>query len=113
MKRGIFLFILLICFNSCLANNCVNCCDVPLLEKYFNVNSKYNQHSEFKSDQFISPAPSCNILCNTDFEDDKLVALGRFGFFHEDLVSCWATTATDRQIEIWGSGFGGVPAYSG
>ena len=113
MKRGIFLFILLICFNSCLANNCVNCCDVPLLEKYFNVNSKYNQHSEFKSDQFISPAPSCNILCNTDFEDDKLVALGRFGFFHEDLVSCWATTATDRQIEIWGSGFNGVPAYSG
>ncbi|MBK7695057.1 MAG: hypothetical protein IPI30_12235 [Saprospiraceae bacterium] len=80
MKRGNFLFILLICFNSCLANNCVNCCDVPLLEKYFNVNSKYNQHSEFKSDQFISPAPSCNILCNTDFEDDKLVALGRFGF---------------------------------
>jgi gliding motility-associated-like protein len=56
---------------------------------------------------------SCNLLCNTDFEDVKLVPLGGFGFFNQNLVSCWNTTATDNQIEVWGSGFGGVPAYSG
>ncbi len=56
---------------------------------------------------------NCNFICNTDFEDEKLVNNGQFGFFDQDRVSCWNTTATDRMIEIWGSGFGGVPAYSG
>ncbi len=56
---------------------------------------------------------NCNFLCNIDFEDERLVGLGQFGFFHENRVSCWETTATDDLIEIWGSGFGGVQAYSG
>lgn len=56
---------------------------------------------------------NCNFLCNTDFEDDTLVRSGQFGFFHQDRVSCWNTTATDNMIEIWGSGFNGVSAYSG
>ncbi|MEP7195487.1 MAG: gliding motility-associated C-terminal domain-containing protein [Saprospiraceae bacterium] len=56
---------------------------------------------------------NCNFLCNTDFEDEKLVQNGQFGFFNEDRVSCWETTASDNMIEIWGSGFGGVPAFSG
>ena len=56
---------------------------------------------------------NCNFLCNTDFEDDTLVSSGQFGFFHQDRVSCWNTTATDNMIEIWGSGFNGVRAYSG
>jgi gliding motility-associated-like protein len=56
---------------------------------------------------------NCNFLCNTDFEDDTLVRSGQFGFFHQDRVSCWNTTATDNMIEIWGSGFNGVKAYSG
>ncbi len=60
-----------------------------------------------------SQTSTCHFLCNTDFEQDKLVQSGQFGFFDQDLVSCWNTTATDRMIEIWGSGFGGVPAYSG
>ena len=59
------------------------------------------------------PLNPCTFLCNTDFEDDKFVNAGQFGFFHQDLVSCWSTTASDQQIEIWGSGFGGVPAFSG
>lgn len=55
----------------------------------------------------------CQLLCNIDFEDVKLVNPGQFGFFNESRVLCWNTTATDQMIEIWGSGFGGVPAYSG
>ncbi|HNC35826.1 MAG TPA: hypothetical protein PLD32_04605, partial [Saprospiraceae bacterium] len=55
----------------------------------------------------------CQLLCNIDFEDVKLVNAGQFGFFNESRVLCWNTTATDRMIEIWGSGFGGVKAYSG
>lgn len=61
----------------------------------------------------IAQYSNCNFLCNIDFEDEKLVQSGQFGFFDQDRVSCWNTTATDRMIEIWGSGFGGVPAYSG
>ena len=61
----------------------------------------------------ICQVNSCNFLCNTDFEDDNLVQNGQFGFFNEKLVSCWNTTATDNLIEIWGSGFQGVSAYSG
>ena len=60
-----------------------------------------------------TPFTTCTFLCNTDFEDDKFVNAGQFGFFHQELVSCWSTTASDQQIEIWGSGFGGVPAFSG
>jgi len=33
--------------------------------------------------------------------------------FHESLVPHWKTTATDTLIEIWGSGFNGVPAFAG
>ncbi|NOT35894.1 MAG: T9SS type B sorting domain-containing protein [Saprospiraceae bacterium] len=55
----------------------------------------------------------CNFLCNTDFEDEKLVNINQFGFFHENSVSCWETSASDNLIEIWGSGFAGVKAYSG
>lgn len=56
---------------------------------------------------------NCNFLCNVDFENEKLVNPGQFGFFDQNRISCWNTTATDSKIEIWGSGFGGVPAYSG
>lgn len=66
-----------------------------------------------KYDFLIAQVTKCQLLCNVDFEDNKLVGLGQFGFFKESLVSCWNTTASDKLIEIWGSGFGGVPAYSG
>jgi len=55
----------------------------------------------------------CKLLCNVDFEQDFLVPPGQFAFIHQSRVACWKTTATDQIIEIWGSGFGGVPAYSG
>ncbi|MBK8483207.1 MAG: gliding motility-associated C-terminal domain-containing protein [Saprospiraceae bacterium] len=92
--------------------------DNPLVDPnaYVNCNSQSSQTktgSIGKDEKLPNLQSSCNLLCNKDFEDDKLVQNGAFGFFHQDLVSCWSTTATDQQIEIWGSGFGGVPAYSG
>ena len=33
--------------------------------------------------------------------------------FHSFLVQGWNTTATDHEIELWQSGFSGVPAYKG
>ena len=56
---------------------------------------------------------TCNFVCNPDFEDEQLVEPGGQGFFREEEVSCWQTTAEDRMIEVWGDGFQGVPAYSG
>ena len=56
---------------------------------------------------------SCHFLCNTDFEDNQVVSADSQGFFNETKISCWKTTERDSMIEVWGSGFGGVPAYSG
>ncbi len=56
---------------------------------------------------------TCQFLCNTDFEDNQVVSVGSQGFFNESLISCWKTTESDSIIEVWGSGFNGVPAYSG
>jgi len=63
------------------------------------------------------PGDTCSYLCNPDFEDKQLVYAGSQGFFNQDSVPCWKTTAIDPSyghiIEVWGHGFNGVPAYSG
>lgn len=56
---------------------------------------------------------NCNLLCNSDFEDAQVVSPGNFTLKHQSLIPCWETSATDGMIEIWGTGFNGVPAYSG
>lgn len=56
---------------------------------------------------------SCNLLCNTDFEDQQVVNPGAFTLVNQSNVPCWNTTASDQQVEVWGTGFNGVPAYSG
>ncbi len=55
----------------------------------------------------------CNLLCNTDFEDNQVTSAGSYVIVDASLISCWNTTAADNNIEVWGSGFGGVPSYSG
>ena len=35
------------------------------------------------------------------------------GLFTQNNVPCWKTTASDSIIEIWATGFDGVPSYSG
>ena len=66
----------------------------------------------------------CSFLSNTGFEEiinaspPIHVALGLLGeqeFIQtaKAHVPYWNTTASDNQIEIWASGFGGVPSYTG
>lgn len=55
----------------------------------------------------------CNIVCNTDFEDTQIAPLGSVSIVDAGQISCWQTTATDNQVEVWGSGANGVLSYSG
>jgi gliding motility-associated-like protein len=53
-----------------------------------------------------------NILSdNIDFEDPKITT--GFKIMDADLVPGWETTASDNAVEIWQSGFQGVPSYKG
>lgn len=56
----------------------------------------------------------CNNLgmINGGFETPE-INLGSNGFFYDTLVPGWTTTASDRMMEIWSNGFGGVPAFEG
>lgn len=56
---------------------------------------------------------NCNPLCNGDFEDSMVVSPGNYLLVHQNRVPSWKTTEPDSIIEVWGSGFLGVPAYSG
>lgn len=60
-----------------------------------------------------TPNLNCNLLCNIDFEDQQVVGPGAFTLVNQSNVPCWNTTASDQQVEVWGTGFNGVPAYSG
>ena len=66
------------------------------------------------------PTSASASLINGGFETtgtpDPMTPAGRFS--RENSVAGWGTTATDNQIEIWGSNFdslsgGPVPAYEG
>ena len=61
----------------------------------------------------IGAQNNCNFLCNSDFEDKQFLGPNNWGFFHQDSLPCWRTTASDNWIEIWSDGNGGVPSYSG
>jgi len=60
-----------------------------------------------------TPNVTCNLICNTDFEDQQVITAGNFTLVNHSSVPCWSTTASDQQVEVWGTGFNGVPAYSG
>jgi hypothetical protein len=59
------------------------------------------------------------ILClprpftNGGFEENDPPGNPSYAFFNESVVDGWETTAGDGLIEIWDSGFNGVPSYSG
>jgi gliding motility-associated-like protein len=53
----------------------------------------------------------CNLLCNTDFEN--LQNSPAVIIVDTSLVPCWGTTASDNKIEVWHTGYNGVPSYSG
>lgn len=48
---------------------------------------------------------------NIDFEDPRITS--NFSQMDAGLVPGWETTAPDNEMEIWKSGFLGVPAYKG
>ncbi len=53
----------------------------------------------------------CNLLCNTDFEN--LQNSPTVIIVDTSQVPCWGTTASDNKIEVWHTGYNGVPSYSG
>ena len=59
---------------------------------------------------FSGKSQSCSLLCNGDFE---LPALGHWAWLGDSLVPCWQTNEPDSLIEIWPTGYGGVPSYTG
>ena len=53
-----------------------------------------------------------NILSdNIDFEDPKITS--GFKIMNADLVPGWETTNSKNKVELWQSGFQGVPSYKG
>jgi hypothetical protein len=53
----------------------------------------------------------CSLLCNTDFENQQVT--NSVAILDASHVPCWNTTAPDNNIEVWHTGFNGVPSYSG
>lgn len=60
-----------------------------------------------------TPDIHCNLICNTDFENEQVTPSNNWTLVNQSNLSCWNTTASDSLIEVWGTGFNGVPAYSG
>ena len=56
---------------------------------------------------------NCNFLCNTDFDDQSIAVANGNGYVTQSFITCWKTTAGDTIFEVWGTGFQGVPSYSG
>jgi hypothetical protein len=57
------------------------------------------------------PGP-CNFACNTNF-DSVQVTFSSNALIDSSQIPCWNTTAPDGLIEVWPSGFFGIPSYSG
>jgi hypothetical protein len=53
-----------------------------------------------------------NRICNGNL-DSTSVSVTTSGLGDSTFVYCWHTNATDQKMEIWGSGYNGVPSYSG
>lgn len=61
---------------------------------------------------FIARAASqqvCILNCNGSFDSPALSP----GVALIQTINCWSTTATDGNMESWGTGFNGVPSYNG
>lgn len=54
-----------------------------------------------------------NFFFNGDFEDGPSLPNLKPNRINENAVDGWSTTATDTKIELWNSGYDGVPAQNG
>jgi len=52
---------------------------------------------------------TCSYLCNGNFDNQIITTTSGQTL----TLSCWNTEAPDGNMEVWGTGFNGVPAYSG
>lgn len=54
-----------------------------------------------------------NFFLNGDFEDGPSLPNKKPNQINENAVDGWSTTATDNKIELWNTGYEGIPAQSG
>jgi LruC domain-containing protein len=76
--------------------------------------NKSESKSAISSNVKGNPCTECtdNFFLNTDFEDGPILP-NNYIITDESNVNGWSTTATDSKIELWKSGFNGVPAQKG
>ncbi|MBK6543845.1 MAG: hypothetical protein IPG12_00980 [Saprospiraceae bacterium] len=79
--------------------------DNPLVDPnaYVNCNSQSSQTKTGtigKDEKLPSLQSSCNLLCNKDFEDDKLVQNGAFGFFTKTLYPVGAPLLQINKLKF-------------
>jgi large repetitive protein len=77
----------------------------------FDPNPDFNGAAKLTLTTVNTTAQSAGLI-NGGFEFPGLTG-GGFALFNENLVPGWDTDASDNQIEIWDSGFLGVPAFEG
>lgn len=88
--------------------------DRVLVEEKDNITLKIKAAGKFVS-QKTNVALAC-ASCNTSFENgnaESPITLSGYQITNANNVPSWETTATDNKIEIWTSGFNGVPAQQG
>ncbi|MGZ3884848.1 MAG: T9SS type A sorting domain-containing protein [Bacteroidia bacterium] len=51
-------------------------------------------------------------ICNGNFDSTSTV-ITTSGLVDSTFLYCWHTTASDKKMEVWGTGFNSVPSYSG
>jgi hypothetical protein len=52
---------------------------------------------------------NCDFLCNGSFDTPSVTT----GVVLTNSLNCWNTMGTDGKMEVWGTGFNGVPSYDG
>ncbi len=68
-------------------------------------------YPHFKSTQVVTCTTCNSPLVNAGGEQPYLAS--GWTLYNESIVPGWETTATDGKIEVWASGFNGVPAQEG
>jgi LruC domain-containing protein len=89
---------------------------LPIINNQINFKSanKTSSKTTYASKNSSDSCSICkdNFFLNSDFENGLTLPID-FIITDETNVEGWSTTATDNQIELWKSGFKGVPAQNG
>lgn len=90
--------------------------DMKAIESLGNITMELGETVEyiypnFKSTRVVTCTACDSPLVNAGGEDPYLAS--GYTIINESQVPGWQTTATDNKIEIWASGFQGVPAQEG